>query len=169
MNYPPLRQILESFASEEACVAQLTRIRWARGPRCPRCTHKHVSPFKAKTKSGKLGKLYQCKHCRRQFSVTGGTIFHNSHRPLTDWLVVIYLMDSSKMRISAKEVERMLGVGYETAWHMHGRVSEAMKDKYQKAFLQALIGATEDHDPYRMEIGSRYPPLWKDGVSLFPG
>ena len=49
-------------------------------------------------------------------------------------------MDSSKRRISAKEVERMLGVSYETAWHMRDRIREAMKKEDQKAFLQKLIG-----------------------------
>ena len=53
-------------------------------------------------------------------------MFHDSHMPLSDWLLVIYLMDSSKRRISAKEVERMLGVSYETAWNMHHRIGQAM-------------------------------------------
>ena len=69
-----------------------------------------------------------------------GTLFHDSHLPLTDWLLVIYLMDSSKRRISAKEVERMLGVSYETAWNMHLRIGQAMEKEDQKAFLQKLIG-----------------------------
>ena len=58
---------------------------------------------------------------------TVGTIFHDSHMPLTDWLLVIYLMDSSKRRISAKEVERMLGASYETAWNMQHRIGQAME------------------------------------------
>jgi hypothetical protein len=49
-------------------------------------------------------------------------------------------MDSSKRRISAKEVERMLGVSYETAWNMHHRIGQAMEREDQKAFLQKLIG-----------------------------
>lgn len=72
-----------------------------------------------------------------------GTIFHDSHRPLTDWLLVIYLMDCSKRRISAKEVERMLGVSYETAWRMHHRIGQAMEKEDQKVFLQKLIGVQE--------------------------
>jgi hypothetical protein len=54
-------------------------------------------------------------------------------------LLVIYLMDSSKMRISAKEVERMLGISYETAWNMHRRIGQAMEKPEQKGFLQKLI------------------------------
>ena len=73
-------------------------------------------------------------------------------------------MDCSKSRISAKEVERMLGQGYETAWRMHRRVGEAMKDKDQRAFLQSLIGVIEvpKYQRARIEIGSRFPPLWDD-------
>src|SRR6266852_7375050 len=126
MRYPTLRQTLAKFANDEGCLAQLGRIRWPDGPRCPKCTTPtDVSRFQAIGKTGKVRKLYQCGACRRQFSATAGTLFHDSHRPLTDWLLVIYLMDSSKMRISAKEVERMLGVSYETAWNMHDRIGQA--------------------------------------------
>jgi len=141
MRYPTLRQTLEKFANEEACLAHLGRIRWPDGPRCPKCTTPtDVSRFQAIGKSGKVRRLYQCGACRRQFSATAGTLFHDSHMPLTDWLLVIYLMDSSKMRISAKEVERMLGMSYETAWNMHDRIGQAMEKPEQKAFLRKLIG-----------------------------
>jgi transposase-like protein len=141
MRYPTLRQTLEKFVSEEACLAHLGCIRWPDGPRCPKCTTPtDVSRFQAIGKTGKVRRLYQCGVCRRQFSATAGTLFHDSHIPLTDWFLVIYLMDSSKRRISAKEVERMLGVSYETAWNMHHRVSQAMEKEHLKAFLQKLIG-----------------------------
>ena len=140
MSYPTLRQTLEKFVSEEACLARLERIRWPDGPRCPKCTTTtDVSRFQAVGKTGKVRRLYQCGVGRRQFSATAGTLFHDSHLPLTDWLLVIYLMDSSKLRISAKEVERMLGVSYETAWHMRDRVRQAIEKENQKVFLQKLI------------------------------
>ena len=140
MDYPTLRQTLEKFVSDEACHEHLGRIRWPTGPCCPKCKGAHVIRFQAKGKTGKPRKLYRCLYCRRQFSATVGTIFHDSHMPLTDWLLVIYLMDSSKRRISAKEVERMLGVSYETAWHMRDRIRQAMKKEDQKVFLKKLIG-----------------------------
>ena len=139
MRYPTLRQTLEKFVSDEACHKHLGRIRWPTGPRCPKCKGADVLRFQAQGKTGKPRKLYRCLYCRRQFSATVGTIFHDSHLPLTDWLLVIYLMDSSKRRISAKEVERMLGVSYETAWNMHRRIGQAMEKEDQKAFLRELI------------------------------
>ena len=150
MGYPTLRQTLEKFVSDEACLEQLGQIRWPTGQRCPKCKGAHVIRFQAKGKTGKVRKLYRCLSCRRQFRATVGTIFHDSHRPLTDWLLVIYLMDSSKRRISAKEVERMLGVSYETAWHMRDRIRQAMKKEDQKAFLQKLIGVIGVQEP---EVG----------------
>jgi len=143
MRYPTLRQTLEKFVSDEACHEHLGRIRWPTGPCCPKCKGADVIRFQAKGKTGKPRKLYRCLYCRRQFSATVGTIFHDSHLPLTDWLLVIYLMDSSKRRISAKEVERMLGVSYETAWNMHHRIGQAMEKQDQKAFLRKLIGVQE--------------------------
>ena len=140
MSYPTLRQTLEKFVSQEVCLAHLERIRWPDGPRCPKCRGPQVIRFQARGKTGKVRKLYRCLYCRRQFSATAGTLFHDSHLPLTDWLLVIYLMDSSKRRISAKEVERMLGVSYETAWNMHHRIGQAMEKEDQKAFLRKLIG-----------------------------
>ena len=140
MSYPTLRQTLEKFVSQDACLAHLGQIRWPTGPRCPKCGALYISRFQARGKTGKVRKLYRCLYCRRQFSATVGTLFHDSHLPLTDWLLVIYLMDSSKRRISAKEVERMLGVSYETAWNMHHRIGQAMEKEDQKVFLRKLIG-----------------------------
>jgi hypothetical protein len=78
--------------------------------------------------------------------------------PLTQWFLLIYLMDSSKMRISAKEVERMLGVGYETAWNMRGRIAEAMKTPDQKEFLQRLIGVFGCDHPRYFDVIPQFPP-----------
>ena len=112
-------------------------------PRCPTCKYAtDVSRFQARGKTGKVRNLYHCLSCHRLFSATGGTLFHDSRRPLTDWLLVIYLMDLSKMRISAKEVERMLGVSYETAWNMHRRIGRA-REEGQTVFLQILIGVID--------------------------
>ena len=72
--------------------------------------------------------------------------------PLTDWLLVIYLMDSSKRRISAKEVERMLGVSYETAWNMHHRIGQAMEKEDQRAFMQKLIGVIGVEQGLQLQI-----------------
>jgi transposase-like protein len=60
--------------------------------------------------------LYQCSSCRTQFSVTSGTVFHHSHIPLRDWFLAVYFMAVSKDRLPATQLERILGVTYETAF-----------------------------------------------------
>ena len=140
-----LIDVPKAFATDEQCLAYLEAKRWPHGVRCPVCGAKEVSKITRQSKSKNIrAQLYQCleKTCKSQFSATSGTIFHDSHLPLTDWFLVIYLMDSSKMRMSAKEVERMLGISYETAWRMRDRIRSAMEKADQKDFLQRLIGVT---------------------------
>ena len=74
---------------------------------------------------------YECDECRYQFSVTAGTLFHDSHLPLWKWFLAIYLMCESKKGISAKQLQRMLGVTYKTAWYLCHRVRGAMGEDEQ--------------------------------------
>src|SRR5262249_54965177 len=72
--------------------------------------------------------LYQCNACREQFTVTVGTVFERSKIGLHKWLLATHLLCASKKGMSAKQIERMLGVTYKTAWFMCHRIREAMKD-----------------------------------------
>ena len=76
--------------------------------------------------------LYQCNEpeCREQFRVTVGTVFERSKIPLHKWVLAAHLMGASKKGMSSKQIERMLGVTYKTAWFMTMRLREAMRDKY---------------------------------------
>ena len=71
--------------------------------------------------------LWKCGHCRKQFTVRKGTIFEESHLPMTKWLQAIYLMVSSKKGISAHQLHRVLEVQYKTAWFLAHRIREAMR------------------------------------------
>ncbi|HWA12881.1 MAG TPA: IS1595 family transposase, partial [Burkholderiales bacterium] len=68
-----------------------------------------------------------CGDCRSQFTVTVGTVFERSKIPLHKWVYATHLMCASKKGISSKQLERMLGVTYKTAWFMSHRIREAMK------------------------------------------
>ncbi len=72
--------------------------------------------------------LHNCRDCRKQFSVTVGTVFERSHVPLHKWVLANYLMNSSKKGISAHQLHRTIGVTYKTAWFMAHRLREAMTD-----------------------------------------
>lgn len=102
----------------------LENLRWPNGPVCPHCgsINEH---YQLKGKSTRPG-LWKCKDCRKQFSVTVGTVFERSKIPLNIWLQATFLLCSSKKGMSAHQIHRMLGITYKTAWFMCHRIREAM-------------------------------------------
>ena len=104
----------------------LEALLWPDGVVCPHCTSRDRS---SKISGGRDG-LYFCntKDCRKQFSVTVGTVFERSKLPLNKWLLATHLMSASKTGISAHQLHRMLGITYKSAWFMCHRIREAMKD-----------------------------------------
>src|SRR5213594_1948621 len=128
MNLP---QLVADFQSEEKCRAYLEALRWRDGVSCPRCASRKISRV---LKRGQ----FDCDSCRYQFSVTAGTLFHDSHLPLFKWFLAIYLMVESKKSISAKQLQRMLKVSYKTAWYLQHRARDAMGDDDQP-LLRGLI------------------------------
>lgn len=124
---PSIFEIMERFGTEEKCIKHLEKIRWPEGLRCIRCNSERVMNFKAEGKTGKERNLYDCVDCRHQYSVTVGTIFHDSHLPLTKWFLAIYLVCSNKKGVSAEELERQLQTSYKTAWYMAHRIRLAMQ------------------------------------------
>jgi transposase-like protein len=115
------------FNDEDAARTYLEGQRWPEGPVCPHCGgSERIYPVKAK---GKVRKgLYHCNDCEKQFTVTVGTVFERSKVPLHKWLLATYLLCSSKKGISAKQIERTIGVTYKTAWFMCHRIREAMRE-----------------------------------------
>jgi transposase-like protein len=113
------------FHDEDAAREHLEAQRWPDGPVCPHCGARDVT--KLEGKAHRPG-VYQCKvkPCREQFTVTVGSVMERSHIPLTKWVLAIQLMAASKKGVSAKQIERMLGVSYRTAWFLMHRIREAM-------------------------------------------
>jgi transposase-like protein len=113
----------------DACAARkyVEAIRWPDGPVCPHCgcTDGH---YQLQGKAHRLG-LWKCKGCREQFTVTVGTVFERSKIALNLWLQAVHLICSSKTGVSAKRLERVLGVTYKTAWFMAHRIREAIARK----------------------------------------
>jgi len=122
--------VTKQFSSEAACQAYLEASRWPNGVRCLYCGGDRISKFTAKgrTRTKKDGTvtqspdryLYQClsKDCKHQFTVGDGTIFNDTHLPLSKWFMAVGLMCNAKKGISAKQMERDLGVSYKTAWYL---------------------------------------------------
>lgn len=110
------------FGTEDKCRELLKRLRWPEGVICPRCKSKTISRLFTESK-------FECSDCRYQFSVTAGTVFNDSHLPLTKWLLATMLLCESKKGMSACQIQRTLGIGsYKTAWYLCHRIRAAMQD-----------------------------------------
>ena len=114
------------FHDEAAAYVELEATLWPHGPVCPRCGGMdRITVVRGKT--ARAG-LRRCGPCKRQFTVTVGTVFESSHVPLNKWLQAVYLLCSSKKGISSHQLMRTLDVQYKTAWFMMHRIREAMRD-----------------------------------------
>jgi transposase-like protein len=111
------------FHDADAARVKLERTLWPTGPVCPRCAGKE----RVTTVKGVRPGLLRCGPCKRQFTVTVGTVFESSLVALNLWLQAGYLMCSSKKGISSHQLMRVLDVQYKTSWFMTHRIREAMK------------------------------------------
>ena len=117
-----VRQFNYRFPTEDACLEELKVLRFGEKLDCAKCG-KNSKFYKVKGR-----KAYQCPFCRYQIYPLAGTIFEKSTTPLKDWYYAIYLMTQTRAGMSAKQLERMLGVTYKTAWRMFHQIRKLMAD-----------------------------------------
>jgi hypothetical protein len=119
-DYPRnLAEFEARFSTEAACREYLVRLRWPDGFRCPRCGGRKTWPVR--------GVLLQCAGCKYQSSVTAGTIFQDTRKPLTLWFRAMWAVTSQKNGASAIGLQRVLGLGsYDTAWTWLHKFRRAM-------------------------------------------
>lgn len=113
------------FHNEDEARKYLESIRWQNGIVCHHCSN--IGAYKIESKKARKG-LYKCKCCSKQFTVTVGTLFERSKIPLHKWLTAVFLLCSFKKGMSSRQLHRILGITYKTAWYMSHRIREAMKD-----------------------------------------
>lgn len=147
------------FTDADAAREHLEALHWPHGPVCPHCRSLNAKrlpeqrgrPSKAHPEGAIRKGLVQCNDCRKQFTVTVGTVFEDSKVPLHKWLLANHLMVASKKGVSAHQLHRMLGVTYKTAWFMAHRIREAMID-VQSGPMGGDGGVVEADETY---IGNR--------------
>lgn len=115
------------YHDNDAAREHLEALLWPTGPNCPRCGVTGDRITKLMGKSTRPG-VHKCKDCRKPFTVTVGTVMERSKVPLCKWVLAAQLMASSKKGMSAKQLERMLGTNYETAWFLFHRLRECAID-----------------------------------------
>src|SRR5271170_1833199 len=162
---PSIIDVKNKYGSTETCVKYLEAVRWPKGVRCLVCGGDKISKFvsnettrertnrKGVTKEVRVPArhLYTCLEptCGFQFSPTAGTIFHDTHLPLEKWFQAVALMCNAKKGLSAKQMERSIGVSYRTAWYLCHRIRKAMED----GAPGLLTGVVEADETY---IGGEY-------------
>jgi transposase-like protein len=137
------------FNDEDKAREYMEFLRWGTaGPACPHCGG--ADPYRLTPKAGSKTRkgVLKCRACRKQFTVTVGTVFEDSHIKLTKWIQAIYLIGASKKGISAHQLHRMLGITYRSAWFMMHRLRYAMDD----GITAPLSGTIEIDEGY---IGGR--------------
>jgi transposase-like protein len=128
-----LIQFQNSFPDEEACAKHLSQQRWPHGFVCPQCGHDEAWHLSKR-------KLFDCKSCRFQTSITAGTIFQGTRTPLVKWYWLLYHMAMDKVGVSISEMQRILEIKqYRTAWLMAHKVRKAMSDRDAGYSLAGLV------------------------------
>jgi len=136
-----LATLAKYFSDEDKAREFLEAIRWPDGPVCPHCGVIGEA-YKLQGNSTRPG-LWKCKGCRKPFTVTVGTIFADSHIPLSKWLLAYHLLCASKKGMSAHQLHRMLKVTYRSAWFMAHRIRYTMRQEPLSSKLGGIIEVDE--------------------------
>ncbi len=138
-----LCELVERFGDDQQCRNYLERLRWPKGIRCPKCGSEKVSSILKRDQ-------HNCDNdsCRYQFSVTAGTVFHDTHLALTKWFLAVYLICQSRKGMSANQLKRMLRINYRTAWYLCHRIRHAVEQTNEPT----LDGTVEMDETY---VGGR--------------
>ena len=150
------------FTDEDKAREYLEAMRWPEGPICPHCgllgeaykitvrekTFEEIKATRKRIRKARKG-LWKCKGCKKQFTVTVGTVFEDSHIPLHKWLFAIHLLTSSKKGMSAHQLMRNLDIKqYKSAWFMAHRIRYALTGELP----EQMTGVVEADETY---IGGR--------------
>ncbi len=123
MEFKNLKELMTYLKDETRCREYYAHLRWGGNPICPHCMAH--SPYLIKN-----GKLYRCsdKTCKKDFSVTKGTIFEKSKISLATWMGAIFILSGHKKGISSCQIARDLGVTQKTGWFLLHRIRHIMGD-----------------------------------------
>jgi len=162
-----LIDVHKQFRTDEDCLDYIEKMRWPNGELgCVHCGEVgRVSKITREKKGkNKRERIYQCLACEKQFSATSGTIFNDSHLPLTKWFLAIAMICEAKKGMSACQLQRHLGVNYRTAWYLAHRIREAMQEG---GLLTGVVEADETYlTPKKPRKGRPYVKKDKRDVVL---
>jgi len=127
-------EFVARFGTEDQCIEHLATLRWPGGYVCPKCAARAAWRLPSRPR------VYECGACHHQESVTSGTVFHRTRTALPKWFLAAYLLGADKRGVSAKFLQRELGVAYQTAWTMTHKLRHGMSEDQARpigGFLEA--------------------------------
>lgn len=129
-------QVYKQFPDHESCIKHLENVRWHNIPVCPYCKSTNATPTPKELR-------YHCNNCNTAFSVTVGTVFHNTKLDLQKWFLAVSLVLNAKKGISARQLSRDIEVTKDTAWYMMMRLRKALTEYGD--LLQGIVEADETY------------------------
>ncbi|MFZ0278880.1 MAG: IS1595 family transposase [Candidatus Sulfotelmatobacter sp.] len=149
--------LAQHFSDEDKAREFLEKLRWPDGVVCPHCgvigdAYK-LEPKPSKKDTHVRKGVWKCGGCREQFTVTVGTIFEDSHIPLSKWLLAYHLLCASKKGMSAHQLHRMLKVTYRSAWFMAHRIRYTMTQEPLSSKLTGVIEVDETYVGGKFRVG----------------
>ena len=145
MPYPPspvtFRDFHRMFPDDDACIEYLARWRWPDGFVCPACEATRAVRLRTRA-------LWQCCSCRRQTSVTAGTVLHRTKLPLTTWLYALWLLARRKVSVSALQFAKETGIGsYKSAWGLLHKVRLVLSEDEANPLDEGAVEVDESMLP----------------------
>lgn len=128
--------IFKKYPTQKDCLDHLEKVRWNNNPTCPYCNSTCVTKIENENR-------YHCNNCNTSFSVTVGTIFHNTKLPLQKWFLAISIILNAKKGISARQLSRDIHVTKDTAWRISMQIRKAMHE--YGSFLEVIVEADETY------------------------
>ncbi len=128
--------VFKKFKTQKKCINHLEKVRWNGKPICPYCSSNRITKYK-------VGHRHHCGACNKAFSVTVGTIYHDTRLPLQKWFLATAIILNAKKGISARELARQIDVNKDTAWRMEMKIREAMQDKDQSELFSGIVECDE--------------------------
>ncbi len=147
---PRLNRLVARHGIEDGALAYLEELRWPGGVECPRCASDRVGSLDVRKK-------HYCRDCSYQFRVTAGTVLHNSHVSLPDWLLAVKLMLEAERGFPATRLQAALGLTYKTAWFVGHRIRAAMSLSLIDGSLPVALA--RDAAVARAETEGKPPPV----------
>ena len=141
-----LKQFDSQFPDDAACLEYIKVARWPSGIFCEKC-QRVTKHHRITTK-----KVYSCDYCGTQVSPMADTIFHKSATPLRSWFHAMFLMASTRTGISAKQLERELGVTYKTAWRMFTQIRKLMAEDIDQLSGRVEVDETRVHHAAKVYV-----------------